>query len=51
MAAYLELCDPGQVHCLPWLSVSLSVEIITATFNESRVLHCIKLLTNVISSS
>lgn len=52
MAAYFELCGPRQIHSLPQFSVSLPV-IITATFNESllHVLHCIKLFTNVISSS
>ena len=58
MAAYLELCDPGQVHSFPWLSVFLSVIImiiiiiiIIATFEKSLlcVLHCTKLFTNVVS--
>lgn len=56
MAAYLELCDPGQVHSFPWLSVFLSVIImiiiiIIATFEKSLlcVLHCTKHFTNVVS--
>lgn len=30
VAAYLELCDPGQVHSLPQLSVFLSAIVINS---------------------
>lgn len=53
VAADLELCDPGQVHSLPQLSLCLSAMVVTATFNESlpRVPpHCIKLFTRAIAA-